>query len=46
MTQISALKMMNEKYVVEDKKLSAAFTDLEKAYDSVERKGLWGVLRV
>ena len=29
-----------------DKKLYAAFIDLEKAYDRVDRKALWSVLRI
>ncbi len=29
------------KYLEKDGKLSAAFMDLEKAYDRVNRKGLW-----
>ncbi len=29
-----------------DRKLFAAFMDLEKAYDRVDRNGLWDILRV
>ncbi len=29
-----------------DKKLYAAFMDLEKAYDRVDREALWSVLRI
>ncbi len=36
---------MREKFI-EDRKLFAAFTDLEKAYDRVDWKGLWDTLRV
>ncbi len=32
---------MVEKYLEKDRKLFAAFMDLEKAYDRVDRKGLW-----
>ncbi len=40
--QIFAVKILVEKYYLEkDRKLFAAFMDLEKAYDRVDRKGLW-----
>ncbi len=35
-----------EKYLEKDRKLFAAFVNLEKAYDRVDRKGLWDTLRV
>ncbi len=44
--QIFAVKILVEKYLEKDKKLFAAFIDLEKAYDRVDRKGLWDTLRV
>lgn len=44
--QTFALKMLVEKYLMRDRKLIAAFMDLKKAYDKVDRKGLWDVLRV
>ncbi len=44
--QIFAVKMLVEKYLEKDRKLFAAFMDLEKAYDRVDRKGLWDTLRV
>ncbi len=44
--QIFAVKMLAEKYLEKDRKLFAAFMDLEKAYDRVDRKGLWDTLRV
>ncbi len=34
------------KYLENDRKLFAAFMDLEKAYHRVDRKGLWDILRV
>ncbi len=44
--QIFAVKILVEKYLEKDRKLFAAFMDLEKAYDRVDRKGLWDTLRV
>ncbi len=44
--QIFAVKMLVEKYLEKDRKQFAAFMDLEKAYDRVDRKGLWDTLRV
>ncbi len=45
--QIFAVKILVEKYYLEkDRKLFAAFMDLEKAYDRADRKGLWDTLRV
>ncbi len=38
--QIFALKILVEKYQEKERKLFAAFTDLEKAYDRIDRKGL------
>ncbi len=34
------------KFLEKDRKLFAAFMDLEKAYDRVDRMGLWDTLRV
>ncbi len=34
------------KILEKDRKLFAAFMNLEKAYDRVDRKGLWDILRV
>ncbi len=39
--QIFAVKILVEKCLEKDRKLFAAFMDLEKAYDRVDRKGLW-----
>ncbi len=38
--QISAVKILVEKYLEKDRKLFAALMDFEKAYDKVDRKGL------
>ncbi len=35
-----------EEYFGKDKKLYAAFMDLEKAYDRVDREALWSVLKI
>ena len=37
---------MAEKYVSKGRKIYDAFMDLEKAYDRVDREGLWEVLRI
>ncbi len=44
--QIFAVKILVEKYLKTERKLSVALRDLEKAYDRVDRKGLWDTLRV
>ncbi len=44
--QIFAVKILLEKYLEKNRKLFAAFMDLEKAYDTADRKGLWDTLRV
>ncbi len=43
MNQIFAVKIL-EKYLEKDRKLLATFMDLERAYDRVDRKGLWDTL--
>ncbi len=35
-----------EEYLGKDKKLYAAFMDLENAYDRVDRETLWSVLNI
>ncbi len=44
--QIFAMKRLVEGYLGKDKKLYAAFMDLEKAYDRVNREAFWNVLRI
>ncbi len=43
--EIFATKMLMEEYLGKDKKLYAAFMDLEKTYDKVNREALWSVLK-
>ncbi len=43
--QIFAMKTLVEDYLGKDRKLCAAFTDLQKANDRVDREALWSVLR-
>ncbi len=40
------MKRLVEGYLGKVKKLYAAFMDLEKAYDGVDREALWSVLRI
>ncbi len=40
------MKQLLEAYLGKDKKLYAAFMDLEKAYDRIDREALWSVLRI
>ncbi len=44
--QIFAIKMLVEEYLGKDRKLHAAFLDLEKAYDRDEKEALWNVLKI
>jgi hypothetical protein len=43
--QMFSLKMIVDKYLGVNKKVFAAFVDLEKAYDRINRNVLWKVLR-
>ncbi len=40
------MKMLVEEYLGKEKKLYAAFIDLEKAYDRVDREAFWNVLKI
>ena len=44
--QIFTLRMLVEKHLAKDRKMFAAFMDLEKAYDRVDWEALWEVLRI
>ena len=44
--QIFSLRMIVEKMLAKGKKVYAAFMDLEKAYDRVDWKAMWDVLKV
>ena len=38
--------MIAEKYIEKRKKLYVAFMDLKKVYDRVDRRALWGALKI
>ncbi len=44
--QIFAMKRLLEEHLRKDKKLYAAFMDLEKAYNRVDREALWSVMKI
>ncbi len=44
--KIFAVRMLVEEYLGKDRKLYAAIMDLEKAYDRIDRKALWDVLKI
>ena len=44
--QILAVRQVCEKYLAKGKDVFWAFMDLEKAYDRIDREGLWTVLRL
>ncbi len=44
--QIFTVGQVWEKYLAEGKDVFWAFMDLEKAYDRIDREGLWTVLRL
>ncbi len=41
--QVFARKRLVKEYLGQDRKLYAAFLDLEKAYDRVDKEALWSV---
>ena len=44
--QVFAVRQVCEKYLGRNKEVFWAFMDLEKAYDRIDREGLWAVLRM
>ena len=46
MDQVFAVRQVCEKYQANCKDIFWAFTDLEKAYDTIDRHGMWQMLRV
>ena len=41
-----AVRQVCEKYLTDEKDVFWPFMDLEKAYDTIERHGMWQMLRV
>ena len=46
MDQVFAVRQVFEKYIANGKDVFWAFMDLEKAYDTIDRHGMWQMLRV
>ena len=46
MDQLFAVGQVCEKYLANGKDVFWAFMDLEKAYDTIDRHGIWQMLRV
>ena len=46
MVQVFAVRQVCEKYLANGKDVFWAFMDLEKAYDTIDRYGMWQMLRV
>ena len=44
--QVFVVRLVCEKYLVNGKDVFWAFMDLEKAYDTIDRHGMWQMLRV
>ena len=46
MDHVFAVWQVCEKYLANGKDVFCAFMDLEKAYDTIDRHGMWQMLRV
>ena len=46
MDQVIAVRQVCQKYLANGKDAFWAFIDLEKAYDTIDRHGMWQMLRV
>ena len=46
MDQVFAVRQVCEKYLANGKDVFWAFMDFEKAYDTIDRHGMWQMLRV
>ena len=46
MDQVLAVRQVYEKYLANGKDVFWAFMDLEMAYDTIDRHGMWQMLRV
>ena len=46
MDQVFAVRQVCEKYLANGKDVFCAFMDLEKAHDTIDRHGMWQMLRV
>ena len=46
MDQVFAVRQVCENYLANGKDVFCAFMDLEKAYDTIDRHGMWQMLRV
>ena len=46
MDQVFGVRQVFEKYLANLKDVFWAFMDLEKAYDTIDRHGMWQMLRV
>ena len=46
MDQVFAVRQVCEKYLANEKDVFWEFMDLEKAYDTIDRHGMWQMLRV
>ena len=46
MDQVFAVRQVCEKYLANGKDVFWAFMDLEKGYDTIDRHGMWQMLRV